>query len=148
MAANKTHATALPVASFLAAIEDPNRRADCQILANLMQQITQQPAVIWGNGNDSGIFTNMVGFGRYHYKYASGTEGDWFQTGFANRKTDITIYIMSGFEAVPELMAKLGKYKNSKGCLYIKKLADIDQQVLTELISYSVKHIQTTYTKP
>jgi Domain of unknown function (DU1801) len=87
----------------------------------------------------------MVGFGQYHYKYASGTKGDWFLAGFANRKTDITIYVMSGFADVPELMAKLGKYKNSKGCLYIKQLSDIDPQELSELITYSVKYIQKTY---
>ena len=145
MATNKTQPTQLPIADYLAAIEDNSRRSDCETLVKLMQQLTKQAPVIWGNGNESGIFSNMVGFGNYHYKYASGTEGDWFLTGFAMRKADITIYVMSGFEDVPELMAKLGKFKNSKGCLYIKKLADIDQDVLAKLIKQSVRNLKAKY---
>jgi Domain of unknown function (DU1801) len=101
---------------------------------------TNLPATrcMWGNGNDNGIFSNMVGFGKYSYKSANGVLNHFFLTGFANRKADITIYIMSGFDDVPQLMAKLGKYKNSKGCLYVKHLADIDQHVLSELITHSI----------
>ena len=142
---NKTQPTTLPVADFLAAIDDDTRRADCQALVKLMQNLTQQPPVLWGNGNDAGIFSNMVGFGQYRYKQANGTENTWFLTGLANGKADITLYLMSGFDAVPELMAKLGRYKNSKSCLYIKKLADIDPEVLTQLINHSVKYIRKTY---
>lgn len=145
MTANKTQPTSHTVADYLSSIDTPQRRADCEALVKLMLKISKHPPVMWGNGNDSGIFSNMVGFGSYHYKYASGTEGDWFITGFANRKTDITLYIMSGFDTVPELMQKLGKYKHSKSCLYIKKLADIDEAVLSDLIEYSIKYIKSTY---
>ena len=145
MATNKTQPTQLPIADYLAAIEDNNRRADCEALVKLMQKATQQIAVLWGNGNPANISSHMVGFGQYHYKYASGTEGDSFCAGFANRKTDITIYISAGFEAVPELMAQLGKHKASKVCIYIKKLADIDQEVLAKLIAHSVKYLKKMY---
>lgn len=136
---NKTQPTSQSIASFLAAIDGDSRRADCEALVKLMQQITLQSAVIWGNGNDAGIFSNMVGFGSYSYTSANKVANQFFLTGFANRKADITIYIMSGFDDVPELMAKLGKYKNSKGCLYVKQLADIDLTVLAELITHTVK---------
>ncbi len=145
MATNKTQPTQLPIADYLAAIEDNNRRADCEALVKLMQKATQQIAVLWGNGNPANISSHMVGFGQYHYKYVSGTEGDSFCAGFANRKTDITIYISAGFEAVPELMAQLGKHKASKVCIYIKKLADIDQDVLAKLINHSVKYLKKMY---
>jgi hypothetical protein len=89
MATNKTQPTTQSITRFLAAIEDNQRRADCAALVKLMQQITQQPAVMWGNGNDSGIFSNMVGFGKYSYTSASGVANQFFLTGFANRKADI-----------------------------------------------------------
>ena len=145
MATNKTKPTQLPIADYLAAIEDNNRRADCEALVKLMQKATQQITVLWGNGNPANISSHMVGFGQYHYKYTSGTEGDSFCAGFANRKTDITIYIGSGFEAVPELMTQLGKHKASKVCIYIKKLADIDQEVLAKLIKQSVQNLKKKY---
>ena len=145
MATNKTQPTQLPIAGYLAAIENNSRRADCEALVKLLQKATQQPAVLWGNGNPANISSHMVDFGQYHYKYASGTEGDSFCAGFANRQTDITIYISAGFEAVPELMAQLGKHKASKVCIYIKKLADIDQEVLAKLITHSVKYLKKTY---
>ena len=145
MATNKTQATQLPLSQYLDAIEDLARKEDCEALVKLMQKTTQQPAVLWGNGNPADISSHMVGFGQYHYKYASGTEGDSFCAGFANRKTDITIYISAGFEAVPKLMAKLGKHKASKVCIYIKKMADIDQEVLAMLIKDSVKTLQKNF---
>ena len=145
MATNKTQATRLPLSHYIDAIEDPARKADCEALVKLMQKTTQQPAVLWGNGNPADISSHMVGFGQYHYKYASGTEGDSYCAGFANRKTDITIYISAGFEAVPELLAQLGKHKSSKVCIYIKKLADIDQEVLAILIKDSVKTLQKKF---
>ena len=145
MATNKTQATQLPLSQYLDAIEDPARKADCEALVKLMQKATQQIAVLWGNGNPVNISSHMVGFGQYHYKYASGTEGDSFCAGFANRKSDITIYISAGFETVPELMAQLGKHKASKVCIYIKKLADIDQEVLAKLIKQSVQNLKAKY---
>ena len=145
MATNKTQPTQLPIADYLAAIEDNNRRAECEALVKLMQRETQQTAVLWGNGKPANISSHMVGFGQYHYKYASGTEGDSFCAGFANRKTDITIYISAGFETVTELMAQLGKHKASKACIYIKKLADIDQDVLAKLIKHSMQNLKKRY---
>lgn len=83
--------------------------------------------------------SSIVGFGLYRYKYASGREGEWPIIGFAPRKGDLTLYIMGGFDAVPDLMEKLGKYKTAKGCLYIKQLADVDLKVLKKLVTVSVK---------
>ena len=145
MATNKTQATQLPLSQYLDAIEDLARKADCEALVKLMQKTTQQPAVLWGSGSPTEISSHMVSFGQYHYKYASGTEGDSFCAGFANRKTDITIYISAGFEEVTELMAQLGKHKASKACIYIKKLANIDQDVLAKLIAHSVKYLKKMY---
>lgn len=88
--------------------------------------------------------TSMVGFGRYHYKYASGREGDWFVTGFSPRKQNLTLYIMSGFSEYDDLMGRLGKFKTGKSCLYINKIEDIDQNVLKELIKASVDYIKQT----
>lgn len=89
--------------------------------------------------------SSIVGFGSYHYKYASGREGDWFLTGFASRKRDLTIYIVSGFENYEVLLDKLGKHKTAKSCLYIKQLADLDLKVLKALVSASVKYMKQTY---
>ena len=80
----------------------------------------------------------IVGFGDYHYKYASGREGDWFPVGFSPRKQALTLYLMGGFGQSPDLMKKLGKYKMGKGCLYVKRLADIDQEVLAKLLKESI----------
>ncbi len=87
----------------------------------------------------------MVGFGSYHYKYASGREGDWFLTGFSPRKNDLTVYIMNGFSAYPELMAKLGMHRTGKSCLYIKKLEDIDLTILKKLIRSSLIDMRKMY---
>jgi len=145
MATNKTQATILPLSHYIDVIEDHARKADCEALVKLMQKTTQQPAVLWGSGSPTEISSHMVSFGQYHYKYASGTEGDSFCAGFANRKTDITIYISAGFEEVTELMAQLGKHKASKACIYIKKLADIDQDVLAKLIKHSMQNLKKRY---
>jgi hypothetical protein len=87
---------------------------------------------------------SIVGFGRYHYHYASGREGDWFLTGFSPRAQNLTLYIMSGFSRYDDLMSKLGKHTNGKSCLYLKRLADIDLEVLSELIKQSVAHMSAT----
>lgn len=84
---------------------------------------------------------SIVGFGRYHYKYASGREGDWFVTGFSPRKRNLTLYIMAGFDDYEVLLARLGKYKTGKSCLYINKLEDVDLDVLRELAEQSVAHM-------
>lgn len=90
---------------------------------------------------------SIVGFGSYHYKYESGREGDWPKTGFSPRKQNLTLYIMDGFDKYDELMAKLGKHKTGKSCLYVKRLSDIDTGVLTKLVKASVAHFDKKYGK-
>lgn len=131
MAEMKTRQTAASVSAFLDAVENEQRRADCRVVADLMRAVTGEEPKLWG--------PSIVGFGSYHYKYASGREGDWFVTGFSPRKQDLTLYIMAGFDRYDELMAKLGKYKTGKSCLYLKRLSDVDLGVLRELVTASVE---------
>ena len=136
MAENKTQATSNSVNEFLDKVEDAQRKQDCYTVSALMQEITGEPPVLWG--------PSIVGFDKYHYKYASGHEGDFMITGFSPRKQNLTLYIMAGFSKYDELMSKLGKYKTGKSCLYIKSLKDIDMVVLKELITESVNYMRTT----
>lgn len=137
MAELKTKQNDQDVTAFLKAEDDPQKRTDCFTLVQLMEETTHEPPRMWGN--------SIVGFGSYHYRYASGREGDWFLTGFSPRKQNLTIYIMSGFSHFPELMEQLGKYKISKSCLYVKKLDDLDQEVLKKLVAQSVHHVAKMY---
>jgi hypothetical protein len=130
MAENKTKATGASVADYLAAIKNEGRRKDCQVLAKLMTKATKQKPKMWG--------PSIVGFGSYHYKYDSGHEGDACLTGFASRKGDISVYLVPGAPGQKQLLAKLGKHKMGKGCLYIRKLADVDLAVLEQLVTTSV----------
>ncbi|NMC52659.1 MAG: DUF1801 domain-containing protein [Chloroflexi bacterium] len=132
----KTKINDQPVEAFLNAVEDPKKKQDCFVILDLMAEITGEPPRMWGD--------SLVGFGKYQYKYASGHQGEWFLTGFSPRKQNLTLYIMSGFDEYESLMAKLGKYKTGKSCLYIKKLEDVNQDVLRELIDLSVKHMRTS----
>lgn len=125
MAENKTKPTDQLVAEFLDSIEDERKRTDSRIIAALLQEVTQTEPKMWGN---------IVGFGDLHYRYASGREGDWFLAGFAPRKQNLTLYISGGFNQFPDLLEKLGKHSLGKGCLYIKKVADIDLSVLRTLL--------------
>lgn len=134
---NKTVETQLKVSEFLASIADENRRRDCKTVAELMKKITGKSPKMWG--------PSIVGFGRYHYKYDSGREGDFFWAGFSPRKQALTLYLMGGYARHNELMKKLGKYKAGKGCLYVKSLEDIDMTVLEKLIVESVAYIRTKY---
>ena len=127
----KTAPTTANVAGFLATVTDPQRRKDCEAVAAMMEAAAQAPATMWG--------TSIVGFGKERYKYASGREGDWFTVGFSPRKDNITLYLIGGFRKHTDLMEKLGKVKMGGGCLYVKRLADIDQKVLKQLIARSVK---------
>jgi uncharacterized protein YdhG (YjbR/CyaY superfamily) len=102
-----------------------------------MQAVTKGPPQMWGS--------SIVGFGSYHYKYASGREGDWFIVGFSPRKQNLTLYIISGFDQYAALLKKLGKYKTAKSCLYINRLDDIDLPTLKELVKQSVKHMIKTH---
>jgi len=130
MAENKTKATDASVDSYIAAIEDEVRRKDCQALAKLMAKVTKEKPKMWG--------PSIVGFGSYHYKYASGREGDTCLIGFSSRKGDISVYITGDFSGRDELLSKLGKHKTAKACLYIRKLDDVDLKVLEKLVVGSV----------
>lgn len=131
MAELKTRKTKASVDAFLNKVDDEQRRKDCQTVLKLMKQATGEEPKMWG--------ASMVGFGLYRYRYASGHEGEWPIIGFSPRKNDLTLYIMPGFEKFESLMAKLGKYKTGKSCLYIKKLDDIELPVLKKLIVKSVE---------
>ena len=125
MAENKTKANSQSVAAFVEAIEDETKRADAKVLVKMMARATGTKATMWG--------PSIVGFGSYHYKYASGREGDMLLIGFSPRKAAMVLYglLGSGSEAS---LAKLGKHSTGKGCLYIKKLADVDRTVLEKMI--------------
>lgn len=116
-------------AALLDSIPDPQRRADATAVLRLMQEATAEPPRLWG--------TSMVGFGDYHYAYASGREGDTYVVGFAPRKANVTIYLMDGFEAYEDLLGRLGKHTIGKSCLHIKRMSDIDTDVLRELVTRS-----------
>jgi hypothetical protein len=137
MAELKTKATDASVEDFLNTIEEEQKRADCFAISKMMQQATRAKPKMWGD--------SIVGFGAYHYVYASGRGGDWPLVAFSPRKGNITLYIMAGFEQYNDLMQKLGKHKTGKSCLYIKSLADVNKGVLKELIAKSVAHIKATH---
>ena len=130
MAENKTKVTEASVASYFSAIEDEARRKDCEALAKVMAKATKQKPKLWG--------PSIVGFGSYHYKYESGREGDSCLTGFSSRKSDISVYLVASFPGREKLLSKLGKHKVGGGCLYIRKLADVDLAVLEQLVAGSV----------
>jgi hypothetical protein len=134
MAELKTKPTAASVSDFIAAVEDEERRKDCRTVLAIMKKATGDAPKMWG--------PSIVGFGNHRYKYASGLELDWFLTGFSPRKRDLTLYIMPGFARHKELMASLGKYKTGQSCLYIKRLTDVDIDVLTTLVVSSVEHMR------
>ena len=136
MAELKTRPTDASVEAFVQSVADEARRADCLAVLRLMKTVTGAEPRMWGG--------SIVGFGQYHYRYASGREGDWFLVGFSPRKNDLTLYIMAGFEQYEALLARLGKFKLGKSCLYIKRLADVDTGVLKELIAASVQHMRET----
>jgi hypothetical protein len=125
------------VTAVLDKISDETRREECYTLVDMMKRVTGTGPRIWATG--------LVGFGSYHYKYESGHEGDCFVTGFASRKTALTLYITAGLERFPKLLAKLGKHKAGKGCLYIKKLDDVNLTVLEDLLSKSVEWTTAKY---
>ena len=137
MSGNKTKATKASVSGFLNSIEDRQKRADARKVAAMMRKATGKRGKMWG--------TSIVGYGTYHYKYASGREGDFMVTGFSPRKQALTVYIMAGFGRFEALLDKLGKYKTGKSCLYIKRLADVDEQVLQKLIDGSVSYMRANY---
>jgi Domain of unknown function (DU1801) len=131
MAEPKTKPTGEDVESFLNNMSDEKKRQDCFTLLEMMKQITNLEPKIWAS--------SMVGFGDYHYKYASGHEGDAFIVGFSPRKQNLTLYILTGFEGEQQLLEKLGKHTTGKGCLYVKRLDDVHLPTLRSLIQHSVE---------
>ena len=136
MAELKTKRNEQSVSEFLSSILDEVKRQDCFTLLEIMKEATQTEPHMWGEA--------IVGFGSYHYHYATGREGDWFLTGFSPRKQNLTLYIMTGFDYYDTLLGKLGKHTTGKSCLYVKRLADIDLPTLKELVRRSVEHMIRT----
>jgi hypothetical protein len=137
MAKNKTVETQASVDAFIEAVDNESRRSDSRELVVLMQTITGHEAKMWG--------PSMVGFGAYHYRYASGREGDYFITGFSPRKTALSVYVMPGLERYEKQLARLGPHKTGKSCLYLKSLDTIDRDVLKEIVSDSVRVMHEQY---
>ena len=137
MAELKTRPTDASVEAFLDAVEDERKRSDAGVVAGMMAEITGATGVMWGS--------SIVGFGSYHYRYASGREGDFLETGFSPRKRALTLYVMAGFSEYDDLLDRLGKHTTGKSCLYVKRLSDIDLDVLRELLERSVAHIREKY---
>ena len=131
MAENKTKATVSSVDAHIEAIDDETRRKDCRALVKLMAKATKHKPVMWG--------TSIVGFGSYHYKYDSGREGDSCLVGFSSRKGDISIYLTASFPGREDLLARLGKHKLAKACLYVRNLSDIDTKVLEQIVAASAE---------
>ena len=131
MAEAKTKPTSSSVETYILNISDESRRADCEALVKLMSKASKQPAVMWG--------TAIVGFGTHKYPLAGGKVGEICAVGFSSRKGDISIYGFAGEKADSALLAKLGKHKLGKGCLYVAKLADVDLKVLEKLVAEAAK---------
>ena len=132
MAALKTTRTDADVPAFLAAIADVDQRADAVALCDLMHDVTGEQPALWGDA--------MVGFGSYRYRYASGHTGEWFAVGFSPRKRNLTLYFMDGFGDYEALLAELGPHSTSKSCLYVKRLDDLDRDVLRQMVAASYRH--------
>lgn len=135
--ANKTQKTNDPVEGFLGTVKPEQKQADCAKIHSIMKEVSGLAPKMWGKA--------IVGFGDYHYKYASGREGDSFRTGFSPRAQAISVYIMPGYTNFSDELARLGKHKIGKSCLYIKKLSDIDVDVLREIITKGLAIMEEKY---
>lgn len=133
MAELKTKATTASVRDFIASVADETRRKECETVLDLMARATSAEPRMWGS--------SIVGFGRYRYKYETGREGEWMLTGFSPRKSDLTIYILPGLDEFTALTTRLGKFKSGKSCLYVKRLSDVDLDVLRQLVGESVARL-------
>ena len=133
----KTRPGTASVRDFLSGIDDPQKRADCRAIASMMRKATGKRAKMWGS--------NIVGYGSYRYTYASGRHGEWMECGYSPRANAISVYIMPGFEPFAGLMKKLGTFRTGKSCLYIKRLDDVDRNILETLIVESVKEMRRRY---
>ncbi|MDQ3126752.1 MAG: DUF1801 domain-containing protein [Pseudomonadota bacterium] len=133
----KTKATEVSVADFIAAVENPKRRADAETLCALFEEISGEPPKMWG--------PSIIGFGSYHYRYASGHEGDAPRLGFSPRKAQTVVYVMSGFEGQADMIARIGKVKTSVACMYVNRLDQIDLGVLREMAVASLTQMRELY---
>jgi hypothetical protein len=136
MAQLKTTATDTDVEAFLAGVADPERQQDARAVCALLAQVTKQPAVMWGS--------SVVGFGRRRLRYPDGREIDWMLIGFSPRKASTTLYLSGGLDLYADLLADLGKHTTGKGCLYVKRLSDVDPAVLKNIVRSSVQHARDT----
>lgn len=136
----KTKKTSASVKDFLDGIADEERRQDCRTVAKMLQRATGAKPTMWG--------PSVVGFGDYHYRYESGRENDWFVAGFSPRKGDLTIYLMSGLPQYEHILKRLGKHRTGKGCLYIRRLSDVDETVLEELVTTSAHDLVSGRRRP
>jgi hypothetical protein len=137
MAELKTKPTKASVKAFIDSIEDGQKRADARKIASMMRRATGARAKLWG--------ASIVGYGSYKYTNSKGEDFEWMLTGYSPRKQALSIYIMPGFATFERLMSKLGKYKTGKSCLYIRRLSDVDEKVLEQLIGRSVQHMRKKY---
>lgn len=137
MSDNKTAATDASVQEFLESVEHPTRRADGLALCAMMREITGATPRMWGD--------SLVGFGEYHYQYESGREGDFFKVGFSPRKSNLVVYIMPGFDGYDALLDRLGPHRTGASCLYVTRLARVDEAVLRELIARSWQEMGAKY---
>src|SRR6186713_1798027 len=131
MPANKTRPTRVSVAAFLKKAASGQQLKDCQELVKLFRELTGKPATMWG--------PSIVGFGSYHYRYESGHEGDMCVTGFSSRKPNISIYILARGPEQQKLLARLGKHKMAKACLYVRRMKDVDVEILRKLVVGSIR---------
>ncbi|WP_084419191.1 DUF1801 domain-containing protein [Henriciella litoralis] len=136
-AENKTRQTKLSPSAFIASIDHEVRRADAFRLLEIFKDVTNLEPRMWG--------PSMIGYGRYHYKYESGREGEFFMTGFSPRKANLAVYILPGYVGLEDKLSRLGKHKLGKSCLYINKLADIDESVLAEIIDFGLQYMRAKY---
>ena len=137
MAETKTRPTQVSVDAFLDAVENPVRRADGKAVRALMERVTGEPATMWG--------PSIVGFGSYHYRYDSGHEGDACRMGFSPRKAELVLYVLADRPGLDEDLARLGKHKTGKVCLYLKKLADVDGEVLEKIVRGAWEEMNRRY---
>lgn len=137
MAELKTKKNDASVEGFLIGVENERRREDSFVVLEMMKRITGEEPTMWGS--------SIVGFGSYHYTYASGREGDWPRIGFSPRKQSLTLYVMPGFSNYDDLLSRLGKHRTGKSCLYVNKLADVDMDVLEQLIRSSLDAMREMY---
>lgn len=138
MSDNKTVATDQDPKAFIHSVDHPTRRGDALVLLDLFAEVTGYQPTMWG--------PSIIGYGRYHYRYATGREGDFLATGFSPRKANLSIYIMPGYQDYSEILARLGKHKTGASCLYVNKLADIDLDVLREVIRAGLNYLDQIWT--